>query len=375
MPGKSPRTILFLDHAEALGGAEFSLLTLLSRLNRNQWLPLVACPHGALSEQLETQGITVFPVSMPRLRRSFGQIGSRVIAARDIQKIIHTEKADAVYANTVRSAFYGAVAAIFTGRPLIWHMRDFWTTEAEPAFKAGDRVSKVFLGLLSSRVIANSQAVAGQLPFQNKISVIHNGIEISNFDGFADKGEDGPQVIGMAGRLRPWKGQDRFLRVAAMVHRRLPRTAFVIVGGMPFGKTENALENLHKLASDLGIREAVRLTGHLPDIRPALAGMDIFVHPGEPEPFGRVIIEAMAAAKPVVAFAHGALPEIVVNGETGLLVAPGDENGLADAVCTLIEQPELARQMGFRGRKRVEDHFGAARMTAGIETILHEVLR
>ncbi len=102
--------------------------------------------------------------------------------------------------------------------------------------------------------------------------------------------------------------------------------------------------------------------------------MDIFVHPGQPEPFGLVNIEAMAMARPVVAFAHGALPEIVVHGQTGLLVPPGDVIALANAVRTLLADPEQRRAMGCAGRERVETHFTIQRVAHEVEAALQKVL-
>ena len=111
-------------------------------------------------------------------------------------------------------------------------------------------------------------------------------------------------------------------------------------------------------------------TQHLPDVRPALAALDVFVHPGAPDPFGLVNIEAMAMARPVAAFAHGALPEIVINRQTGLRVPPQDKAALAAAVITLLQHPEQRLALGRAARQRVETHFTAARMTAEIEAAL-----
>jgi len=101
---------------------------------------------------------------------------------------------------------------------------------------------------------------------------------------------------------------------------------------------------------------------------------DIFVHSGDPEPFGLVNVEAMTRAKPVVAFAHGALPEIVVNGETGLLVPAGDENTLSEAVITLLRDPTRRVAMGLAGRRRVEQQFTIADTVRGVEAVLDAVL-
>lgn len=132
---------------------------------------------------------------------------------------------------------------------------------------------------------------------------------------------------------------------------------------------------LHRLAADLGLADQVVFTGHLEDVRPALAALDIFVHPGDPEPFGLVNLEAMAMGKPVVAFAHGALPGIVTDGETGVLIPPGDEAALAKAVVLLLQDPARRAAMGRAGRTRVEECFTAERIASEMEATLQEVVK
>ena len=382
MTGSKPHTVLFLDHSEGLGGAEFSLLSLLKHMDPQTWRPIMVCPEGQLADRARAQSLLLYTVPLARLRRNPRQAGSWGNTVRSLHRIIRAERVEAVYANTVRSAFYGAAAAR-TGRvPLIWHMRDFWMTESEPDLRLADSISKAILGALSARIIANSEAVSKKLPFPRKITVVHNGIEAEAFSppstppppALQNDLRPGSPVVGMAGRLRPWKGQGRFLELAVEVLAKRPDVRFLIAGGTPFGKPDDELARLHRLASDLGIRDSVIFTGHLEDVRPALAALDVFVHPGDPEPFGRVNIEAMALEKPVVAFAHGALPEIVVSGETGILVSPGDVSGMAAAVLTLLDQPELGRKMGLAGSSRVKALFTAARMTSAVEAVLEEVL-
>ena len=109
-------------------------------------------------------------------------------------------------------------------------------------------------------------------------------------------------------------------------------------------------------------------------MRPALEAIDIFVHPGAPEPFGLVNIEAMAMGKPVVAFGHGALPEIVAHNETGILVPPGDIGALAESVSRLLRNAPLSQRMGLAGRSRVERFFRIERTVAELEAFYERLL-
>ena len=178
----------------------------------------------------------------------------------------------------------------------------------------------------------------------------------------------------MIGRLRPWKGERRFLRVLKHVLMEHPLARGMIVGGTPFKTSDKYAAQLHQYVSELGLQDRVTFTGQLEDIRPALAAMDIFVHPGDPEPFGLVNIEAMAMAKPVVAFAHGALPEIVKHGKTGLLIPPVDERAMAEAISTLLHNPSQHKAMGVSGRSRVEQAFSITRTAKAFDEVLETLI-
>jgi glycosyltransferase involved in cell wall biosynthesis len=321
-------------------------------------------------------------VPLERLRRSPRApltwfAGGRAIAqlAREIDAVL-------LVANTIRAACYGALAARLARVPFVWHMRDFWLSESRPRHAWADTLGKELLCAAAIRVLVNSYATASHLPCQNKAVVVHNGIEVERFDPSLDsaafRSEHGiprdVQLVGTVGRLRPWKGQDRFLRAMVHVATTFPEARFVSVGGEIFGVKSDYPERLRRLASDLGLADRFSFTGHLADIRPAMAALDIFVHPGDPEPFGLVNLEAMAMSKPIVAFAHGALPEIVIHGETGLLVPPNDEVALAEAVKSLLDNPAQGRAMGQAGRKRVSEQFTARRMAVEVSETLREIL-
>nr|MBC7244580.1 glycosyltransferase family 4 protein [Chloroflexota bacterium] len=375
--------ILFLDHAPGLGGAEHSLLLILKHLNRAKWQPHLACAGGPLAEEAAQLNTSVHILAMPRLRRSPRFLFDWVEGVRDIARLVRQSGAALLYANTIRAAFYGAPAAHWAGLPFIWQMRDFWLGESRPRHLWLDAWGKRWLCAMAHHVIANSQAVAAHLPCPHKVTVNYNGVELERFDPTMDgqpfrkqyRIPNAAPLVGMVGRLRPWKGQERFLRAMARVQAKVPEAWFVLVGGAVFDADDEYANQLRTLATNLGIAGQVVFTRHLADVRPAFAAMDVFVHPGDPEPFGLVNIEAMAMAKPVVAFAHGALPEIVTDRETGLLVPPEDESALAEAVVTLLHEPTLRKTMGLAGRSRVETYFTAQRMVQSVEEILEEALR
>ena len=377
-----PDPILFVDHAHALGGAERSLLLLMSHLPGSRWPVHLACARGALHAEATRRGLPAHIVALPRLRRSLRFAVDWISKSRALARLAQDTGAAAIYANTVRAAFYCSLAARLSRRPLIWHMRDFWLSEEEPSQPAFDSLGKRWLMSAANLVITNSSAVAANLPPSQKVKVVHNGIDLREFSGY--QGADDfrsahnlpPQaaLVGMVGRLRPWKGQERFLRVAARVLESHETAYFLIVGGSPFDTGEAYLTHLKDLARQMAIAGRLRFTGQLDDVRPALAAMDVFVHPGEPEPFGLVNIEAMAMGLPVVAFAHGALPEIVEDGKTGTLVAAGNEPAMARAVCDLLTNPNLRHRMSEAARDRVARNFSIERVANDIDSLLQQTL-
>jgi len=372
------KTVLFVDHATALGGAEHSLLLLLKHLDRTRVQAHLAAAEGPLARRARALGIPVHPAPLPRLRGSPTWFWDGMQGVMSLARLAREVGADVLYGNTVRASVYTAAAARLVRRDFIWHMRDFWLSETEPRFVTVDRWGKRALCAAATHVIANSRATAQHLPCPGRVTVIYNGVELSLYDPRMDglpfrQAHSIPRdaaVVGMVGRLRPWKGQKVFLRVLAAVQATHPDVWGVIVGGTPFGVEDAYPQELRALAHTLGVADRVVFTGHLEDVRPALAAMDLLVHPGDPEPFGRVVIEAMAMARPVVAFAQGALPEILRHGQTGFLVQPGDEEEMVAHILRLLRNPEQARRMGEEARRHVEARFTAERTAREVEALL-----
>ncbi len=376
-----PKAILFVNHRSELGGAEYSLLHLLKFLNRNEWEPHVACPHGTLADTVAKMDIKVHAVVMPRLKGSLlAPLHWREIAVA-LTKVAKSCEAKILFANTVRASFYSAKAARISGLSFVWQMQELWVSEARPKNMWLDRLAKSYLAKSATRIIAISKFVAAHLPAQEKVSVVPNVIDLDRFD----LPESGPafrathkiplqaKVAGYVSRLIPPKGHDCFLRVMANVKRSVPTAWFLIVGSTIFKENDPYPEKLRNLANQLGIGDCTVFTGQLPNPAPAYQAMDVFVSPGEPEAFGLVNLEAMAMSKPVVAFNHGPLPEIVRAGETGLLVPSGDESALAKSTVELLRNTQKASQLGHAGRERVVKHFVPADHARNIEAVLREI--
>jgi len=175
------------------------------------------------------------------------------------------------------------------------------------------------------------------------------------------------RVVVSVGRFVSYKGYEDLLRAAAILHRQDAAVHWVLVGD---GELRS---DLGRQAQALGINKLVHFTGWLDDVRDMLALADLFVLPSHGEHFGRVLIEAMAMGKAVVATDAGGVPEIVRHGETGWLVAPGQPDRLAEAVRQLLADGEQSGRFGLAGRRVVEDGFSLERHASQIQSLYHHV--
>lgn len=217
-------------------------------------------------------------------------------------------------------------------------------------------------------VIAISHAVQEWLVRARRVSadrvrVIHYGIDPGPFlashpDARERWGLSGGPVVAAIGRLTPHKGFATLIAAWRIVRARIPGAVLAIAGWDVAGYRQE----LQRMIDSLGLHDAVRLLGFVDDVPTLLAACDVFALPSTSEGFGQVVIEAMAAARPVVVSRIPPMTEIVGDGDTGLLVPPADDESLASAILRLLEAPGQAAEMGTRARVRALAEFSAARM-------------
>lgn len=203
------------------------------------------------------------------------------------------------------------------------------------------------------------------------VRVVHSGVDLGRIDAVRETVSvfpAGTRVIGTVGHLDGYKGHRYLLQAMCHVRQVEPGARLVIVGQ---GRLRADLE---AEAAALGIRDAVCFTGFRRDALALIRGFDIFVFPSTLEALGTSILDAMALRKPVVATRTGGIPESVQDGITGLLVPPGDARALAEALCTILRQPERGFAFGDAGRRRVEQFFTAEHMGAATLKVYHDVL-
>jgi glycosyltransferase involved in cell wall biosynthesis len=252
------------------------------------------------------------------------------------------------------------VAGRLTGARVLSHMH------VENAFRTGTgRRAQVMLDNATARlcysIVAVSEATAAGLRRQGyprrRIVVVHNGIEAEPAEPV--RLSDDPTILEVA-RLADVKGQ------RSLVHALTDLNATAVLVGRDLEQDGAYERELRAEAERLGVVDRVVFAGYRDDVPALLAGCDVFCLPSEMEGLPLVVLEAMAQGKPVVATAVGGTPELVVHGETGLLVQPGDVDALAAALAQLLADPEHARRMGEAGRERVQREFGAAAMAQRI---------
>ncbi len=171
-------------------------------------------------------------------------------------------------------------------------------------------------------------------------------------------------VVGLVGRMEPWKGQDRLLRAHALLRERGHRLHTVIVGGDAYGIASAYARSIPPLVQELGLAGEVTLTGQVPDAGPYIERMDVLVNASDCEPFGIVLLEGMARGVPVVAVARGGPAEIVEDGRTGVLASSGEPRALADALEPLLASPRRRRELGDAGRERFGEEYTDVAMRA-----------
>jgi glycosyltransferase involved in cell wall biosynthesis len=227
---------------------------------------------------------------------------------------------------------------------------------------------------LATHVLAVSDRVAEYAAREfrvppDRLTTIWNGVDLDHFRPTRRDASAGAPVVGCTARLHAENDHATLLRAFSTVGRRWPDAQLLLVGR---GPEEGRLEALGKA---LGILGRIRFVGEQPDVRPFLRQMDLYVQPSVVAGMPNSILEAMAVGLPVVATAVGGTPEVVVKGETGLLVPPRDPAALVDAMLKLLADRGLAEAFGRAGRARVEAHFGEDRMRERLEALLDRLVQ
>lgn len=352
------------------GGSDRSLFDLVTHLDRNHFTPFMILRSGdPLATAYREAGCTVAEIPFVPPRKA---VDLRKLAAFFLTCLPHALRAarllrrwqiDVVHVNTINN-LQGPLAARLAGCPLVWHVREI----------AGEgRIGRAMRGLvarLAHVAVANSNAVAESLATcGDRVHVVYNGIDLSEYPE-PDWSTPREPLVACVGRLEPWKGQHVLVEALPKILAAHPDARAWFVGGPAVNKADY-LPGLQARCASLGIAERVTFTGARKDVPEILRRAMLLVLPSvDPEPFGRTLVEAMAAGCPPIATAAGGPLEIIEDGVSGVLVAPGDAMALARAIQDIIADHDCAQTMGKAGRARAVARFSLERMVGEMSLIL-----
>jgi glycosyltransferase involved in cell wall biosynthesis len=363
-----PPRILFINNVSILGAGTSRSLLLLIRHLRSTYDSAVVLDEGSgrLPEVLKEEGIPCYVLP----RRTWRYLPS-------LLWLIIRGRYNLLYGNSYFSrATNGAWLAALTRRPFIWHIRET-ITERSPKRPLW----------LAAAIIANSddtaQRVKRSAPYvADKVVTIGNGVDLTQFElNQSEVKCKGRGIMGIpladlviinVGLVCARKNQQAALEAAAVVMKQRPEVHLCFLGQVVEPAYASSLE---QRAKDLGLADRVHLLGETADVPSYLCASDVLLHTAEKEPQGRVILEAMAARLPVVAYDVGGIHEALVHEETGFLVPFGDIPAVVGALRRLVEHPELRRTLGESGYSRVRAHFTAEGAARQVQQVIKRVLK
>ena len=354
------RIVHLVIGGEVAGGQVVALRLARAARDRDDEVSFVAPETGPFTELAAREG---FDVDVLALRRSF-----QLIAAWRLARLLRQRRADVLHTHTLAAAnVLSRLAGVAARVPVVSHLH------IENHFRPATR--RILAGLdnatarLAARLVAVSEdtkrAYERQGYPRGRIEVVYNGVDVPANGGFR---RNEPARIGEIARLCDVKGQRELLQAMA----RLPE-ARLVLAGRDLEQGGAFQDSLERESERLGIRERVEFGFH-DDVPALLESLDVVALPSWTEGLPVVLLEAMAHARPVVATPVGGTPELVVDGETGLLVPPRDPEALAAALRRLLEDPDLACRLGEAGRARVAERFTAAEQTRRILELYDDVV-
>ncbi len=353
--------ILQICSARQIGGGEKHLADLSNRLDRRGHQVFFAlAPDSPVKELINNAARENFLFA--RMRNALD-----VFSGREVAKFAAEKNIEIIHAHLAKDYPLAALAARITSTPFVFTRHVLFPLK---------RLQKYALKNVGG-IIAPSKAVADSLRKQNlfspeKIVTIHNGVDLERFQSI-EKKSIANFTVGTIGHLAPIKGHDIFIRAAALVLQKRQDIKFVIVGEdkSDSGENRRAIENLIR---ELDLQNHVELAGWTNDVRTFLGKFDLFVSAARSEPFGLVIVEAMASRIPVVATRSEGASEIIEDAASGVLIPLESHEMLAQIILDLAENPSRRESLSDSGRRRVEDKFSLEKMVAETEEFYRRVL-
>lgn len=356
-------------------GSDLQLVESVAAMTERGWRVLVAVPaDGPLVSLVTDRGAQVHYVEHPVLRRSFASpIGMARLAAQAARAVVHLRGVirwltpDVVYVNTVTLPWWLAAARL-TRTPSLCHVH-----EAEINDRRAVRLALSAPLALADVVVPNGraalEAMCEAVPrLRHKARVVFNGVDGPDHPLTARRRDDRARLV-VVGRLSPRKATDVALEAVARL-RSEGRDVHLDVCGTAFAGYEWFVDQLHERASRTDLAGSVTFSGYVSPIWPALEVAQAMLAPSLGESLGNAVVQALLMERPVVATAVQGHLDSVTDGETGLLVPPGDAVALAEGIARLLDDPELADRLAAAGRRHAIERFGVPRYRAEIVDVV-----
>lgn len=367
-----PIRALFVVPHLAAGGGERHVATLLPKMDPARFTPSVVCIgwDGDFFADVRAAGVEARALWLPKWQ------AARALC--ELISIMRRERPDVVVVSGRNAEVLGRIAARLArvAHTIVWVHNATEITPRGIVLRTVDRL--LIRGTSRFFGVAEVQRwfMVEQRGYpDDKIRIIHNGVDASMFDFTTRRGvladfgfAEGDPVVGILGALRWEKDHETFLTAARIVLDTMPRAKFLVIGDGP------CRARLEAVCTELGIAPSVHFAGMRHDVARMLCAVDVFAMTSTTECFPMALLEAMACARPVVCTAVGGVIEIVDEGRTGYLVPPRDPGQVADRILRLLSDPHAARDMGLAGRHRVEAEFGLDRSVEGAQQAIEELV-
>jgi glycosyltransferase involved in cell wall biosynthesis len=386
--------VLYVNHTGEVSGGERSLLTLLGGLPAEVH-PQVASPRGSLAAAVELLGVPTtaitgtagslraHPLHTPRALAEMG------LAALQVGRLARRHRADVVHANSIRAGIVVGLARLSAAS--VVHIRD--CLPPGPLTSATMRL----IATRATTVVANSNYTAECMRSAApgaRVEVVHNPVDLGRFDParidpaqararlLSELGElpEHRLLLGVVAQISPWKGQETAIEALRLLAEGGVDAQLLLIGSAKFVSRATRYDNegyvgrLRARVAASGLEGRVSWLGEREDVPELMRALDMLLLPSREEPFGRTLIEAMALGVPVLATNVGGPSEIIENGREGYLLSPSEPEAWSRAVRTIAERPELRREMGLAGRRRVEQAFTVERHVAAMLSVYQRAL-
>jgi len=361
----------------SIGGAEKNLLSIVKNYDRSKFNIFVAYSFdGELENEFRKTDVHFYKFQNTKLKFKSLQ---GFITVFKLYKFIKKQKIDIVHTHLFVPYIWGGISAKLARVKLINSVQNIRDIYVGKVYKYLRFLEKIYAKFTNTVVVYNQttkEIIVSRGIDISKIEVIHGGVDVSKLASYRESDLISirekyllydSQIVGISGGLKPVKNHKLFLKAAAEVSKKIPDVKFVITG------EGSEKEKLKILSSKLGLNDKIVFTGFVDDIYSVMAAFDIFILTSFSEGQPVIILEAMALGKPVIATAVGGVPELIKNGENGILVPSDDVRSLSVSIIDLLQNEHKRKKIALAGRKMVEDNYNIKQMVNQLERLYLKV--